>query len=156
MDLQKVEGILKNFPRSKLLDKGSQKVVFQLDHPEHGPCVLKIGEVSHPNALKRIEREVQTARSIDSIKYPKIFDFQQTDTTMFYILEERKHGVGLNKLLPDFADPIEASKLILNIVEGLELLWMKQIIHRDIKPANLIVGEGNEVFILDGSVKNFV
>jgi hypothetical protein len=71
----KFEDIVAKYNVVEILGKGGQKIVFGIDHPVHGACVLKIGSFSHPAALERIVREVETLRSISSDCFPRRLSF---------------------------------------------------------------------------------
>lgn len=141
--------ILAEFPGAVELAAGGQKVVYAVDDPRHGPCVLKIGKGNSRSALERVRREVEVLQSLESEFFPKAYLLEQLPDGRFFILEERISGQPLSERIGDFADPASASALMAQVITGLRLLWDRRIVHRDVKPDNLIVSSGGQIRIID-------
>ena len=47
----------------------------------------------------------------------------------------------LDKCCESYQNEKEIAKLILDILEGMKLLWKKEIVHRDLKPDNIIISK---------------
>lgn len=137
----KVDDILESFADSKLLDEGGQKVVFTVSDPKWGVCVLKIGYFFSRTSLERIIREVQILSEIHSDFFPKNYDFVVVDTQRYYILEEFIEGSTLDKVIEKYESEAVATKLIVELVKALRILWNSRIVHRDVKPQNIIITE---------------
>jgi len=143
------DDIVASFNVVGTLGRGGQKLVYAVEHPQYGRCVLKIGLYNNPLGLERIVREVQTLRCISSPYYPRQFAFQVVDGQRFYILEERLEGVPLSQRLTEFSSTPAATRLVLGIVDALILLWERRIVHRDVKPDNIIITPGDRPKVID-------
>lgn len=67
---------LKNITNITPLKKGGQKEVYRGLHPIYGEVAIKIGSTDGVAIRKsRIEREVRLLSNIDSVFYPKVFEF---------------------------------------------------------------------------------
>jgi serine/threonine protein kinase len=143
------EDIIAQYNVVATLGQGGQKIVFAVDHPQYGSCVLKIGAFKSQMSLERVIREVETLRAISSQYYPKEFAFQVVDSHRFYILEERIDGQPLSSQMNRFSSASAATKLVIQIVNGLMLLWERRIVHRDVKPANIIITPTGNPRIID-------
>lgn len=142
--------ILSTFPDAQLLKEGGQKAAFLISHPEYGKSVLKIGTYSRAQTLERDGNiEVKTLLEIDSIYYPKIFDFQIFPDNRFLIIEQYVDSIPLSSCLDQYADPIKVLSLLRELVIGLKILWGKNIVHRDIKPDNLLIASDGRPIIID-------
>lgn len=144
---------MESIPAFRIIDKiktGGQKSVFLVES-EGTSMIYKTGKCNTSNSLKRIIREVNILREIDSIYFPKNYFFSYNeDNGTFQILEEYIDGVTLQQCAQNYENEIEISKLILNIIEGMQVLWKKEIVHRDLKPENLIISKAtNKPVIID-------
>lgn len=150
MNPQEIERIIfKRYPDAKLIKTGGQKAVFLIKHPKYGQSVLKIGECTTPKSLERISREVNTLREIDSPYYPKNYEFEIFDKNKFLIIEQYVDSKTLTDCMSNFFRPLQALSLLSELVNGLNILWDKQIVHRDIKPDNLLITTTGKVIIID-------
>ena len=122
-----------------LLKRGGQKAAYYGRHAEHGQVVVKIGTYASPNGLKRIEREVEVLRGLNSVYYPHNIDFSTTPPDQFVIVEEYVSSVPLSSRLNQFSAPAKALAFLKHLVQGLSIIWDKRVVHRDIKPDNILV-----------------
>jgi len=143
------DDIICGFNGCEKLGEGGQKIVFSIEHREHGKCVLKVGRYESQYSLERIRREVEALRDISSMYYPQQLGFQVVDDHRFYVLEERIDGNPLTTEMDRFASVEKATQLVLRLVEGLKVIWERKIIHRDIKPGNIIVTPDGSPRIID-------
>jgi serine/threonine protein kinase len=145
------DDILVKFPNAELLAEGGQKVVFIVadNRYRNCPCLLKIGSYGSPRILERIRREYDVLKSLDSPHFPKCYEMRVVDDQRFYLIEERLPGQPLTEAIADFQEPARALRLIMTLLEALNLLWQRNVIHRDVKPANILIGEKDHVYIID-------
>ena len=141
--------IVAQYSPAEMLGEGGQKVVFSIQHPEHGSCVLKIGVYKNRSSLERIRREVEILRQITSPYYPRQFGFEVVDNQRFYVLEERIEGQPLSNAMQRFATVESATRLVLELVEGLSVIWQSRITHRDVKPDNILITPSGRPRIID-------
>jgi serine/threonine protein kinase len=69
----------------------------------------------------------------------------------FVSIEERAVASPLSACRTRFTTEDKVSKLLLDLIEGLDLLWSRpeKIVHRDLKPANLLIRDDESVVIID-------
>src|SRR5688500_17661984 len=100
-----IDDILSHFDSPELLsDEGWQKVVYTIDLPQHGRSLLKIGSYSSESSLRRIQREVEILRELNSAYFPQNYDFVIVDQNRYFILEDYIDGGTLAKKLEDYSD----------------------------------------------------
>lgn len=130
------------------LKKGGQKEVFRGKNQKYGNFVLKIGNIS---SLDRIMREVEILKNISSDFYPKIYEFEiNLSEKSFFIVEEYIEGETLDNFFSRFyKKELEIISLLKQLVDGLSIIWEKEIVHRDIKPTNLIMKPDGSLVIID-------
>lgn len=95
----------------------------------------------------RFKQEAQAAARCLHPNIVTIFDFGiENDTS--YIVMEYVEGTELKEEIQHqrISSVIQAIKILLQILDGLEMAHSKGVIHRDIKPANIII-------LADGRVK---
>lgn len=143
------DDILAEYPGAIPLSSGGQKVVYTIEHPQFGVCVLKIGKSSSSNALERVRREFFVLGELDSPLFPKSYELHEYSGGRFSIVEEKLSAIPLSDRLSDFASIDAASRIAAEILSGLRLLWDRRVIHRDIKPDNILIGASDSVHIID-------
>jgi len=141
--------ILERYPSSQLLGKGGQKVVFAVEDPEHGRCVLKVGAYRSTGELERARREVGVLRDLCSAYYPRNLEFRVLDDRRFLVLEELIEGKPLGEHFGDFRMLPAATRLVSAVVSALRELWERRVVHRDLKPGNILVTPALEPRIVD-------
>lgn len=141
--------IAKTFPSATPIRTGGQKEVFKYLHPLYGWVVLKIGNCGPPNGFERIEREVDILKDINSEYFPKQYQFYKPDESCFLIIEEWIEGSPLDSCMNRFYDPKDAVSLTIKLIEGMEILWNKNVIHRDLKPQNILIRPNTTPVIVD-------
>lgn len=145
----RVDDVLSEFPGAIFLTEGGQKQVFRLDHPSYGPSVLKVALPSSSAGAERIRREVQVLREIRSDYFPQNYEFRELDGGRYLMIEERIEGQTLADCMAGFSSVQDATRLVIHLVNALQLLWARQIVHRDVKPQNIIVRPAGTPAVLD-------
>ncbi len=140
---------LAGFQVVRPLKPGGQKAAYVASHPQYGLVVVKVGQCSSPRSLERIRREVQLLKDIDSAYYPKHYDFKESPDGQFVIVEEFIESQTLSACMNEFVDPKAAFTLMIQLVDGLSLLWDKKVVHRDIKPDNILIVADKSPRIID-------
>lgn len=130
------------------LKDGGQKQVFKIVHSTFGDAVLKVGIYHSRQGLERISREVLLLRDIDSIYYPKNYDFKIHSNFVFEIIEEFVESTPLSNLLSNY-NARNTVLLIRHLVNGLKVIWDKRTVHRDIKPDNILITSNGTPKIID-------
>ena len=105
---------------------------------------------SDPLALRRFEREAQTASSLNHANICTIFEIEEYDGQPFIAMEFLEGETLRDRLAASSAIPLAALLAIaVQVCDGLEAAHGKGIIHRDIKPANIFLTRQGPVKILD-------
>lgn len=138
-----------NYPILQKYKESGQKQVFRIIHPIYGECIMKNGKCFSAMSLERIKREVNILKEIDSAYFPKNYEFNYSNTGEFTIFEEYINSKTLSEVKEEYkGDESKALRLLLSLINGLEIIWKKKIVHRDLKPDNiLILPNGNPVII---------
>lgn len=149
--------ILNNFKDCELISKGGQKNVYKCMHPDYGDIILKVGNFTSLSTLERIRREVELLRNLDSDYFPKNYDFiVDLKKKEFFIVEELIHGEELKNVKNLFKEERDIIRLLVELIRGLGLIWLKNIVHRDLKPGNILIGENKEPVIIDLGIARFI
>jgi eukaryotic-like serine/threonine-protein kinase len=105
-----------------------------------------------PIALRRFEREAQTASALNHPNICTVYEVEEADGHPFIVMEflegetlSRRLDVAESKMLP-VADLVQIG---IQICAGLQAAHDKGIIHRDIKPANIFLTSQGTAKILD-------
>lgn len=110
-----------------------------------------------PGALAREkdirDRFIQEARSLAALDHPGIvplITFAQDGDDRFLVMKY-VGGRPLERLLDDdrVLDPVEARRIVREVVTALGYAHEKGVVHRDIKPANVLVDDAGRVVVVD-------
>ena len=123
--------------------------------------VVKAAEQLNASQIAYLQKEILLLNSLKSSYYPKLYYnatiIHQPGTEdplphkIFLSIEERVDAQPLNIYRSYFSTENKVSKLLLDLVEGLDLLWSRpeKIVHRDLKPTNILVRKDKSVVIID-------
>ena len=143
------EDIISQYQDPVLIKQGGQKIVYRVIDPKYGKVALKIGSFSSDANLERIRREVIVLRDIDSIYFPKNYEFKVVPNRRFVILEEYIESIPLSGCFAKYQDVKAALELIKHIIIALNVLWEKRVVHRDVKPDNILIPSSDIPKIID-------
>lgn len=151
-----IQWLRKNFTKlSKIepLAVGGQKWVFQCQHPDFGPCVLKLIK---PGASRYLDRELEAVARLGEIpseNVPKIHGFGTISSQigkLIWLLEQYVDGIDLHELLGN--GPLRREQLLrlasdlVSISKDAESV---NVVHRDIKPLNIKIDSEGNAWLLD-------
>lgn len=140
----------------EVLGTGGYAVVYRAyDRALEREVALKVLRPDRlsPSALRRLRREAAVARDVVHPRIVRIFDFEETESTVFLTMEVVEGG-SLGDLLARHSpqDPVaieDAVRWIAEALEGLAALHALGILHRDIKPGNLLLSRAGEIKLTD-------
>ncbi|WP_163398532.1 protein kinase domain-containing protein [Flavobacterium fluviatile] len=142
----------------KEFSQGGQKKVYLAEHHEFGKVVIKKGLIKSFTSLERIKREVKLLDELDSEYYPKQYHFNiDFKTNEFEIVEEYIEGLTLRENFDFFSNnPSRIFTLLESLIDGLSLIWDKNVVHRDLKPENIIIRPNMKPCIIDLGIARFL
>jgi len=152
--------------KQKLGDNPARQTWLAIDSqlPDNPQVVIKLlafgGQIQWEN-LKLFEREAQVLKQLNHPHIPKYRDYFCIDerSLWFALVEDYIPGASLKELLNQnqrFTEK-QVTKIAVDILHI--LLYLHQlnppVLHRDIKPSNLILGEDEQVYLVDfGAVQD--
>ena len=137
-----------------LIDVGGMGMVFKAIHRTMNRVVavkmISQQLLSSPEQVKRFQREVRVAATLEHPNIVRSYDADQTGGVHFLVMEYVR-GQNLNQIartsgplpLPQAVDCIRQSAV------GLQHAHEHGIVHRDIKPGNLLLDDRGTVKVLD-------
>ena len=142
----------------KLLGSGGMGVVYQAHDEELGEDVaLKVlrapARVSSPGSIAEMQRrfraELVLARKVTHKHVIRIHDIGEIDGIKFISMPLVK-GKDLSAIVASGPLPLErALRYARQIVAGLIAVHAAGVIHRDLKPSNIMIGEDDQVLLMD-------
>src|SRR5271170_334472 len=103
-------------------------------------------------ALKRFEREAQTASALNHLNICTVYEIEEHEGQPFIAMELLQGDNLRDRLSVSKQKPLALRELLeisAQICDGLQAAHDKGIIHRDIKPANIFLCKSGTVKILD-------
>ncbi len=145
--------------------RGGLGVVYEAIHLGlDRPVALKVlsDEVArNAEAIKRFQREAQTASQIGHPNIVDVHDFGRTDEGWPYLAMEKLQGTDLDDVLakePTLA-PARLVDILKPVASALDAVHARGVVHRDIKPGNIFLArrsDGSEqVKLLDFGLAAF-
>ncbi|MBL8606317.1 MAG: serine/threonine protein kinase [Myxococcales bacterium] len=127
---------------------GMGEVYAARDETEQRDVAVKILSVEAAQDLESIARFVREARLAERVVHEnvvRVLELGTTDAGTPFLVLERLVGETLEaRLLRGQLSLVDAARVGVGILAGLEAIHAEQVIHRDVKPAN--------VFLVGGSV----
>lgn len=141
----------------KPIAQGGQKSVSLAELNDGTKVVVKVAPIVTTSGLQRMVRECSLLRQLDNTYFPKNYDAGLDIGAMtLTTVEEYIEGDTLMNRSKDFSDKASIKKLLLQMIEGLEIVWNMNIVHRDLKPANIIIRPDGSPCIIDFGIARFL
>lgn len=92
-----------------------------------------------------------------SSKVAKVYDFIETKTLNFIVMELLGKNVANFKKAKHPFEPILAYEILIQMLDSIEILHDRGLIHRDIKPSNFVMSKGEDyrVYMVDFGLAKF-
>lgn len=125
---------------------------------EDDSSVHPVSETKSHQYTWGLERFISEARILAKFKHPNIVPVQAVfeENNTGYIVMQYEHGQSLQEKLTDnmTMDEPELLKIVLPVLDGLEMVHDACFIHRDLKPDNIFIQtDGNPVLLDFGSAR---
>ncbi|MBN2285261.1 MAG: serine/threonine protein kinase [Tissierellales bacterium] len=151
-----MENILKKCTEILPIFEGGQKKVFKAKHKDFGEVVLKYGSFYDASGLERINREVNLLKDINSDYFPRNYEFViDKNQKTFLIVEEFIESKKLNELTDYYDSEQQLIPLLRELIQGLKVLWDRNVVHRDLKPDNILITPNFQPKIIDLGIARF-
>ena len=152
--LPEVGSVLGKCKLTKQIGKGSSCLVFTALHQALQITVaIKVflpGKNSDINRFRdQFKTEAQLLARLNNHNIVRVLDFEES--ALPYVILEFVDGSSMLEVIKERGaiDPMEASRIIACVADGLETAHNKGIIHRDIKPENILIGKDRQVKLAD-------
>ncbi len=105
------------------------------------PDILNDEDMQEGEAIARFEREARAAASVRHPNVVDVTDFGKSAEGVFFLVMEYVEGETLYDLLrrEGTVSPLRASKILRQVVAGVDAAHDVGILHRDLKPANIFL-----------------
>ena len=151
--LQKGSSIAGRYQIIEELGRGGMGVVYKAEDTKLKRTVaLKFlpSELTHiPDVKERFMREAQAAAALDHPNICTVYEFDEAEEKTFISMAYIE-GQSLKKKIE--SGPLEldeATRIALQVAEGLQKAHKNGVVHRDIKSANIMVTEEDQAKIMD-------
>ncbi len=137
------------FRVERLLGEGGMGRVYLAEHVRIGRrCALKVLSpqlVGHPGAIKRFGGEARNASRIAHPNVATVYDFEETEDGLVYIVLEYIDGETLGALLAreQRLDAMRAVRIARDTAAALAAAHDLGIVHRDLKPDNIMIARAS-------------
>lgn len=136
----------------RVLGQGGMGDVYSArdDRLDRDVAIKAIRADHRPTRAAR-ERFLQEARALSSLDHPgicRIYDYMETPTGDFLVLE-LIDGVSLRLSMRGRFDRRTKLKLAQQLTEALSAAHAAGVVHRDLKPENIMVTPGGDIKVLD-------
>jgi serine/threonine-protein kinase len=146
---------LANYEIERFLGQGGMARVYRARHLTlERPCAIK---VLRPATLERDENAAEAflaeARSAAALVHPNVVALHTIGEFegRHYIEMEYVNGQSLGRLLEQRGvfEPLEATRLMMQVSSALAAAHQVEMVHRDIKPGNVMVTEARDAKLAD-------
>ena len=139
----------------RVIGRGGMGTVFEARHSRLGQrvAIKVLGEElrTHPELVRRFEREARAASALSSPHAVRVFDIDTTDDGTPFFVMEFLSGRDLDDIVTnDGPQPVGlAVRWLIEACDAIAEAHRLGIVHRDIKPSNLLLCETGSIKVLD-------
>ncbi len=116
---------------------GAGRVYHAFDEVSGIDVAIKLFSTAHAHGHEGFERFVREARIASTLKHPNLVEAFDFSADHGFLVMELMSGGSLARRIPPRLTQVAVRRLVLELLDGLELAHRRGIIHRDIKPANI-------------------
>jgi serine/threonine protein kinase len=151
-----------NYEIKSLIGEGGMGNVYLGKHTSIGRKVavkvLKPELASNPEIRSRFKNEASVMAHLQHQGIVALYDYVESDEGLFLVMEYVE-GMELTQLLRGLNEPLpiqRAENLMRQVLEAFQYAHKNGIVHRDVKPSNILIGEDDQVKILDFGIAKLV
>ena len=154
--------LLGKYQLLSLIDRGGMAEVYKSYHPDlERDLAVKIlypHFTDLPGFIERFRREAKAAAALRHPNIVQIFDFDQSEDGLYYMVLEYIDGQSLESFLKSQAPLTLPQTLALfrQIASATQYAHDHGLIHRDIKPANILLDKQGQVYLADFGIAQIV
>ena len=150
--VERLDGVfLDNYEVIKQLGKGGYGKVYEVKNKKTGEirACKHLSKLSVKN-LEKFEREINILRQTDHPHIIKLYEFFESQRSLYLIMEECKGGEVFDKIIEHIQSKKmysekDAANMFQQVMSSIEYCHNYGICHRDLKPENLLyLNDGNE------------
>ncbi len=102
-----------------------------------------------PQFAARFTHEARVSAALQHHNILPIYDYGEQDDLLYFVLQYVENGTTLHDLLGSPIEPVQALRIIGNVLNALEYAHQRGVVHRDIKPANVLMLADNWPLLSD-------
>ena len=150
--VERLDGVfLDNYEVIKQLGKGGYGKVYEVKNKKTGEirACKHLSKLSVKN-LEKFQREINILRQTDHPHIIKLYEFFESQRSLYLIMEECKGGEVFDKIIEHIQSKKmysekDAANMFQQVMSSIEYCHNYGICHRDLKPENLLyLNDGNE------------
>jgi len=128
-----------------LIGEGGMGEVYEAEHLRlKSRCAVKLltaVATEQPDVIRRFKREAEIAAGLGSEQVVKVFDLNDTDDGIPYLVMEVLKGEDLASRLDTAGrmPPAQWAPMLAKVASALDLVHGAGVVHRDLKPANVFL-----------------
>ncbi len=151
-----VDELTPRYEVGELLGKGGMgEVLAATDRRLRRVVALK--RMSATGDVRRFLQEAQVTGQLDHPNIPAVHDIGIGPRGVVYFTMKQLQGRTLTALI-EHADTslFERLRIFMSVCDAVAFAHARGVLHRDLKPSNIMVGEFNEVYVLDWGLAKLV
>ncbi len=149
MTTSNTSAFIGRFELLKKLGQGAQGVVYHANDTQ----LQREVAIKLLNKIHKDSKIIQEARNVSNLKHKNIVQLYEIGVhdEKPYLVYEYEKGESLKKFIErhEKLKPLDAVKIITQLLSGLQFAHTNQIVHRDINPANILIDQNHKIKIMD-------
>jgi eukaryotic-like serine/threonine-protein kinase len=132
----------------EVIGRGGMGTVYVARDPRHNRDVaIKVLDTSEAasDARARFLREIRVTAGLTHPGIVPVFDSGDAEGLLYYVMPVLRGETLRQRMSRAALSPAEASSLIADVADALDLAHRHGIVHRDVKPENILFVEGRPV-----------